>query len=125
MYGYKESKRFFIKGFTMNLQIRAKDVTLTEATKAHIGSAVEAFRKYSLDITSINCIVAKEKKGVMVEFDIKIAHAQPIVISQGDDVLDAAIDLSIDRACKALRRFHDKIVSHKANSIKDLETIDA
>jgi len=108
----------------MNLQIRSKDITLTEATKAHIGSAVEAFRKYSLDITSINCVVAKEKKGVMVEFDIHIAHAQPVVISQGDDVLDAAIDLAIDRASKALRRFHDKTVSHQSGSVKDLETLD-
>jgi len=109
----------------MNLQIRSKDVTLTESTKAHIGSAVEAFRKYSLDITSINCMIAKEKKGVLVEFDIKIAHAQPVVISQGDNVLDAAIDLSVDRACKALRRLHDKIITHKGGSVKDLETLDS
>jgi len=109
----------------MNLQIRSKDVTLTESTKAHIGSAVEAFRKYSLDITSINCIVAKEKKGVMVEFDIRIAHAQPVVISQGDDVLDAAIDIAVERACKSLRRFHDKVVTHKSGSVKDLEALDA
>jgi len=109
----------------MNLQIRSKDVTLTEATKAHIGSAVEAFRKYSLDITAINCSVGTAKKGVVVEFDIHIAHAQPVIISQADDVLDAAIDLAVDRAAKALRRLHDKVVSHQAQSVKDLETLDA
>ena len=109
----------------MNLQIRSKDVTLTDATKAHIGSAVEAFRKYSLDITAINCSVAAAKKGVVVEFDIHIAHAQPVVISQTDDDLDAAIDLAIDRATKALRRLHEKMVSHKAQSVKDLESLDA
>jgi len=109
----------------MNLQIRAKDITLTDATRAHLESAVEAFTKYSLDITSINCIVAKEKKGVMVEFDIKIAHTSPVVITQHDDVLDAAIDLAIDKGAKALRRLHDKVTSHKATSIKELETLDA
>jgi len=109
----------------MNLQIRSKDVTLTDATKAHIGSAVEAFRKYSLDITAINCSVGVAKKGVVVEFDIHIARAQPVVISQADDALDAAIDLAVDRAAKALRRLHDKVVSHKAQSVKDLETLDA
>jgi len=109
----------------MNLQIRSKDVTLTDATKAHIGSAVEAFRKYSLDITAINCSISAEKKGVAIEFDIHIAHAQPVVIKQEDDVLDAAIDLAIDRASKALRRFHDKVVSHKSGSVRDLETLDA
>jgi putative sigma-54 modulation protein len=109
----------------MNLQIRSKDITLHDTTKAHIESAVEAFRKYSLDITSINCVVAAEKKGVMVEFDIKIAHAQAIIITQKDDVLDVAIDLAIDKGTKALRRLHDKVVDHKTDSLKDLETVDA
>ncbi|MEA1983679.1 MAG: ribosome-associated translation inhibitor RaiA [Campylobacterota bacterium] len=109
----------------MNLQIRSKDVTLNDATKAHIEGALEAFQKYSLDITSINCIVEAEKKGVKVEFDIKIAHAQPVVISQSDDSLDAAIDLAIDKGTKALRRLHDKVVDHKNGSVKDLETLDA
>ncbi len=109
----------------MNLQIRSKDITLTDATKAHIENAVEAFRKFSLDITSIHCVVTAEKKGVLVEFEIKVAHAQPIVITQRDDVLDAAIDLAIDKGTKALRRLHDKVVDHKRASLKDLETLDA
>ncbi|HIC12467.1 MAG TPA: ribosome-associated translation inhibitor RaiA [Sulfurimonas sp.] len=109
----------------MNLQIRSKDMTLSDATKAHIEGAIEAFRKFSLDIISINCVVAAEKKGVMVEFDIKIAHAQPVIITQHDDVLDAAIDIAIDKGSKALRRLHDKVVDHKNTSVKDLETLDA
>jgi len=108
----------------MNVQIRAKDITLTDNTKAHIESAIEAFKKFSLDITTVNCMIAAEKKGVSVEFDIHIAHSQPVVINQVDDVLDAAIDLAIDRASKSLRRLHDKIISRKATSVKDLETLD-
>ena len=109
----------------MNLQIRSKDVKLTDPTRAHIEGAVEVFRKFGLDITSVNCMINAEKKGVCVEFDIHIAHAQPVVISQCDDVLDAAIDLAIDRASKALRRLHDKTTSHKNTGVKDLETLDA
>jgi putative sigma-54 modulation protein len=109
----------------MNLQIRTKDITLTDATRAHIEHAVEAFRKFSLDITSIHCNITAEKKGVLVEFEINVAHAQPIVISQHDDVLEAAIDIAVDRASKALRRLHDKVTNHHNTSIKDLEPIDA
>jgi ribosomal subunit interface protein len=109
----------------MNLQIRAKDIKLTDNTKAHIESAIEAFRKFGLDITTINCNIMAEKKGVNVEFDIHIAHAQPVVINQSDEALDAAIDLAIDRASKALRRLHTKVTEHKNSSLKDLETIDA
>ncbi|MEJ2413820.1 ribosome hibernation-promoting factor, HPF/YfiA family [Sulfurimonas sp.] len=109
----------------MGLQIRAKGITLTDATKEHIEGAAAAFRKYSLDITSIDCVVAAEKKGVMVEFNVKVAHAQPVVITQHDDDLDTAIDLAIERATKALRRLHDKVVSHRNDSIKELDVVDA
>ena len=113
------------KGYIMNVQIRAKDVTLNDNIKTHIEAAVEAFTKYQLDITTVNVNIRAEKKGVSIEFDIHIAHATPVVINQSDDVLDAAIDLAIDRANKALRRLHDKVVSKQAASIRDLETLDA
>ena len=109
----------------MNVQVHAKDITLQASTRAHIESAIESFTKYSLDITSVNVHVKAEKKGVSIEFDIHVAHAQPVVISQSDDNLDAAIDLAIDRTTKALRRLHDKIVSHSNGSVKDLETLDS
>lgn len=109
----------------MNTQIRTKDLTLTDHTKAHIEAAIEQFSKYSMDITTINVMLEKEKKGVSVEFDMHIAHNTPIVIQQSDDDLDAAIDLAIDRASKALRRLHDKVKSHGNDSIKDMETIEA
>jgi len=108
----------------MDIQVHAKDLTLHANTKAHIESAIESFTKYSLEITSVNVHVQAEKKGVSIEFDLHIAHAQPIVINQTDDNLDAAIDLAIDRTTKALRRLHDKMISHKAGSVKDLETLD-
>jgi putative sigma-54 modulation protein len=108
----------------MNVQVRAKDLTLNDNTKAHIESAIESFKKFSLDITTVNATVSAEKKGVSIEFDIHIAHAQPVVINQSDDNLEAAIDLAIDRTSKALRRLHDRAISHGNGSVKDLETLD-
>ncbi len=108
----------------MNVQIRAKDITLNDNIKAHIEAAIEAFKKFQLDITSVNVNVLAEKKGVLVEFDIHVAHATPVVITQKDDVLDVAIDIAIDRASKALRRLHDKVTDHKNTSIKELEVAD-
>jgi ribosomal subunit interface protein len=109
----------------MNVQIRAKDVKLTDNVRTHIESAIEAFKKFNLDITTVNAMIAAEKKGVNVEFDIHIAHAQPVVINQSDEVLDAAIDLAIDRASKALRRLHTKMTENQKGSVRDLETLDA
>lgn len=109
----------------MNVQIRTKDVNLNAHTKAHIESAIEAFKKFQLDITTVNVGIRAEKKGISIEFDIHIAHAQPVVINQGDDNLDAAIDLAIDRASKALRRLHTKVNDKHTTSVKDLEVVDA
>ena len=109
----------------MNVQVQSKDVTLHANTKAHIQSAIDSFTKYSLDITSVTVRVNAEKKGVSIEFDIRIAQAEPVIINQSDDSLDTAIDLAIERATKALRRLHDKIVAPAKGSIKDLETLDS
>jgi ribosomal subunit interface protein len=109
----------------MNVQIRTKEITLNDHTKDHIEAAIEQFRKFGLEITSVNVNLAKEKQGVSVEFDMHIAHNSPVVINQSDDDLDAAIDLAIDRASKALRRMHGKTTAHSNESIKDMEVVEA
>lgn len=108
----------------MNVKIRAKDITLNDNLRSHIETAIEEFKKYQLDITTVNVVVAAEKKGASVEFDIHIAHSQPVVINQTDDSLDAAIDLALERVLKALRRLHEKIIEKSATSVRDLETLD-
>lgn len=108
----------------MNVQIRTKDITLHDDLRAHIEAAVDAFVKYNLDITTVNVNIEARKKDVNVEFDIHIAHAQPVVINQSDEVLDAAIDLAVDRATKALRRLHGKVINKQATPLKELEVLD-
>jgi putative sigma-54 modulation protein len=108
----------------MNVKIRAKDLTLNANAKAHIENAVESFKKFQLEITTVNISAKTEKKGISVEFDIHIAHSQPVVINQSDDDLETAIDLAIERASKALRRLHDKVVDKQAVSVKDLDALD-
>jgi len=109
----------------MIVQYRAKDINLSDANKEHIQVAVDKFKKYSLDLTRVMCNVSAEKNGVTVEFEIHVAHAAPIIITEHDKDLDAAIDIAIDRASKALRRLHDKVKDHKAPSIKELDVVDA
>ena len=109
----------------MNTPIRTKDITLTEHTHDHVQKAKEQFMKFGLDITTINVLLSKVKNGVEAEFDIHIAHNSPIVISQQDADLDAAIDMAVERANKALRRLHDKVKSHRGPGLKDLEVQEA
>jgi len=105
----------------MNVNITGRHITLNEHTRSHVQTALESFTKYQLDITTVNVVVSEIKNGVNVEFDMHIAHANPVIINQGDKDLDTAIDLAIERATKALRRLHDRVISHGHDSIKDLE----
>mgnify|MGYP000176662381 CR=1 FL=1 len=105
----------------MSIQIRAKDITLSDHNKSHLDSAMEQFNKYGLEITSTNIVVAKANNGVSVEFEFSIAHHTPVIINQEDKDLDAAIDLAVDRASKALRRMHDKDVTRRGAGIKGLD----
>ncbi|MBU1641853.1 ribosome-associated translation inhibitor RaiA [bacterium] len=105
----------------MNIQIRTKDITLSDHTKAHIDAAIGQFSKFGLEITTANVVLTKEKNGVGVEFEFHIAHNTPVVINQSDKDLDAAIDMAIERASKALRRMHDRNTDHRNTSVKDLE----
>jgi putative sigma-54 modulation protein len=105
----------------MNVNITGRHVTLNDLNRQHIEAAIESFSKYQLDITTVNVVVSEIKNGVNVEFDMHVAHANPVVINQGDKDLDTAIDLAIERATKALRRLHDRVISHGNESLKDLE----
>jgi putative sigma-54 modulation protein len=107
----------------MNVQIHSKEITLTPHLNDHIAAAIENFKRYHLDITTVNVNIKKEKQNVEVEFDIHIAHAQPVVITDKDADIDTAIDLAIDRANKALGRLHDKMKDHHATSLRDIEVV--
>ena len=109
----------------MNVNITGRHITLNDQNRQHIQAAIDSFEKYQLDITTVNVVVSEIKNGINVEFDMHIAHANPVVINQGDKDLDTAIDLGIERASKALRRLHDRVISHGNESLKDLELVDA
>jgi len=104
----------------MPLQVRVKDITLSEPQKEHLNEVVNHFQKYHLDITKILANIIGEKHAVHVEFEVHVAHQEPIVINEIDEKFDEAVSKAGKRVEKALRRLHDKIKSPKHESIKDL-----
>lgn len=109
----------------MNTSIVGRHVELTEAIKDYINSSTEAFKKYNLDIISVNSIISQEekhgKKAFSFEFTLNVAHLDTIVVKQKDKDLYSAIDIAVDRVCKVLRRHHDKVSGHKATKLSEIE----
>ncbi len=109
----------------MNTSIVGRHIELTDPIKEYINSSVEIFKKYNLDIISVNSIISKEEKNTkpqfVFEFTLNVAHLDTIVVKQKDRDLYAAIDIAVDRVSKVLRRHHDKVSGHKATKLTEVE----
>ena len=108
----------------MNTSIVGRHVELTDAIKNYINDSIEVFKKFNLDIISVNSIISQEekhgKKAFSFEFTLNIAHLDTLVVKQKDKDLYSAIDIAVDRVSKALRRHHDKIAAHKATKLTEV-----
>ena len=108
----------------MNTGIVGRHIDLTDSIKDYINSSIDVFKKYNLDIISVNATISQEeknsKKAFTFEFTLNIAHLDTIVIKQKDKDLYAAIDIAVDRVSKVLRRHHDKIIGHKATKLTEV-----
>ena len=108
----------------MNISIVGRHVKVNDELKNHVQATIEVFKKYNLDIISVNAIISQEQKHgknvITFEYVLNMAHQDTIVVKQKDKDLHAAIDIATDRVCKILRRHADKIKSHKATKLTDV-----
>ncbi len=108
----------------MNTSIVGRHITLTDDLKSHVESTIETFKKYNLDIISVNAIISQEEKNgkhiMTFEYVLNVAHQDTIVVKQKDKDLHNAIDIATDRVCKVLRRHADKIKSHDATKLTEI-----
>lgn len=110
----------------MNTSIVGRHINLTEPIKEYINSSVDVFKKYNLDIISVNSIISQDekqgKKAFSFEFTINVANLDTVVVKQKDKDLYSAIDIAVDRVSKVLRRHHDKISAHKATKLTEIDS---
>jgi len=108
----------------MNISIVGRHIKINDELKGHIQNTVDVFKKYNLDIISVNAIVSQEQKQgknvITFEYVLNMAHQETIVVKQKDKDLHTAIDIATDRVCKILRRHADKVKSHKAQKLTDV-----
>ncbi|HFU74699.1 MAG TPA: ribosome-associated translation inhibitor RaiA [Arcobacter sp.] len=108
----------------MNISIVGRHVKVNDELKEHINATIDVFKKYNLDIISVNAIISQEEKHgknvITFEYVINMAHQDTIVVKQKDKDLHNAIDIATDRVSKILRRHSDKIKSHKAQKLSDV-----
>jgi len=108
----------------MNTSIVGRHVTLNDELKNHIENTILVFKKYNLDIISVNAIISQEQKNgknlITFEYVLNVAHQDTIVVKQKDKDIHNAIDIATDRVCKVLRRHADKIKAHDATKLTEV-----
>lgn len=108
----------------MNTSIVGRHVSLTDNLKQHIESTIDTFKKYNLDIISVNAIISQEQKHgknlITFEYVLNVANIDTVVVKQKDKELHTAIDIASDRVAKILRRHADKIKAHDATKLTEL-----
>lgn len=108
----------------MNTSIVGRHIKLTDDLKQHVESTIDTFKKYNLDIISVNAIIAQEQKHgknlITFEYVLNVANIDTVVVKQKDKDLHAAIDIATDRVCKILRRHADKIKAHDATKLSEV-----
>ncbi|MEA3512496.1 MAG: ribosome-associated translation inhibitor RaiA [Campylobacterota bacterium] len=108
----------------MNTSIVGRHVSLTDNLKQHIESTIDTFKKYNLDIISVNAIISQEQKHgknlITFEYVLNIANIDTVVVKQKDKDIHNAIDIATDRVSKILRRHADKIKAHDATKLTEV-----
>jgi putative sigma-54 modulation protein len=98
----------------MNVSIVGRHLDVTDGMKSAVNSVIEDIQKYNLDIIAVKVIIEENKKNeIKVEFNVQVANKGAVVITQKDKDFYKACDLAKDRLEKVLRRYHDKITSHR------------
>ena len=98
----------------MNVSIVGRHLDVTDGMKSAINGVIEDIKKYQLNIISVKVIIDQNKKQEFkVEFNVQVANTGAVIISQNDKDFYRAVELAKDRLEKKLRRYHDKLVSHR------------
>ena len=106
----------------MNVTIVGRHIELSEAMKNHIERVVNEVEKYNLKIMHSIVTVEKDKRDFFtVEIIMNIPQKGTAVVHYKDKDMYAALDKAKDKLEKLLRRYHDKIVTHrKKDRIEEL-----
>ena len=106
----------------MNVTIVGRHIELSEAMKDHIERVVSEVEKYNLRIMHSIVTVEKDKRDFFtIEIIVNIPQKGTAVVHYKDKDMYAALDKAKDKLEKLLRRYHDKITTHrKKDRIEEL-----
>jgi putative sigma-54 modulation protein len=98
----------------MNISTTARHYDLAPALKDYAESKVENLKRYFDHIVNANLIFSLEKYRHKVEITLHVNGRDFVSVDESDDMY-AAVDRSVDKLERQLRRHKDKLKDRKNN----------
>ncbi len=105
----------------MVINVTGRHVEITEAMREHIHARVEKLWDEHPRIESAHVILSVEKHRHLAEIVLQGAGIKRVEAESESDDMYASIDLAVERAEKQVRKWLDRVKSHKAEGLGVIE----
>jgi putative sigma-54 modulation protein len=102
------------------IQIVGKHLLITEAMRSYVFGKLDKVKRLSQNITDIHVTLEVHKLIHSCTFLVNFGHVH-IKISADTEDIYSAIDKALDRVCRLMRKYKEKLHSHRW---KDITTVD-
>ena len=96
----------------MQPRISVKNGKVSEHTKEYVEKACARLDRFFDKIVDCEVVLEKQKQNKQAEFILKVPH-QTLAASCTDENLYRAIDEAQSRVEAQLKKYHDKLVTHR------------
>lgn len=96
----------------MKVTYTGRKIHLTGEIREKISEKLEKLDKFSAFVTGLQVVISAENEQVGVELIAGSRVGKDVIIKEVDPELFEAVDLAVDRLCKALRRQKEKKIAN-------------
>ncbi|MEI6128216.1 MAG: ribosome-associated translation inhibitor RaiA [Pseudomonadota bacterium] len=97
----------------MEVLVTFRHVESNDALKEYAQEKVLRIEKYISNITEVHVILAQEKRNYIAEVLVKANRAKITAKESTEDTMYASIDLVMDKIERQVKKYKDKLTSHK------------
>lgn len=97
----------------MEILVTFRHLEPNDALKEYSLEKVSRIEKYVSTVTEVHVILSMEKRTFVAEVIIKVNRAKITAKESCDDNMYASIDLVMDKIERQIKKYKDKITSHK------------
>ena len=93
--------------------VTARDIRITARQRGYVEDKLEGLQKYFVGLKKLEAVVEQSGEEVEIHLRVSVTGGKPLVCSAREKKIYQAVNLACGRAESLLRRFKEKIKSHR------------